>query len=268
MKTNRIFIFGLFLLLGCKESVAPIQASYKVEGDQIVVPNNSPFLKHLEVKKTTQTPLGDVVFKTVGQIIALANSSGVLSNSEISWVELDPDLTILIGLHLGAFAKSPLGTAFGVTSVPDEYSKQIRPGQSVEIARYGLKKTEVTAFVVKIEPRKEDHGSSYATFEIRQGQDWYPGTNCEVRFPLLHVQAVGVPTTAILHEGLNEFVLKETSLGHYRLTPVFIVDETPDSAHVMGLSFGDSIVASGAILLKPELHNFVHGRKELHHELK
>jgi hypothetical protein len=271
MKPLLLFTLLAFMSGGCTKSAPPSDDSenaYKVEKDQIVVNPKSAFLKHLEVVKTTKTPRGEVAFKTVGQIIALANTSGVLSSSDLSWVELDPDLTRISGLHLKSFANATAGTALGLTSVPAEYAGQIHQGETVDIARYGLKKTDVQASVVNIQPHKDDQGSSYVTFEIPRGQDWYPGTNCEVRFPLLHVQSVGVPTTAILHEGLSEFVMKQTEPGHYKVTPVFIVDETPNSAQVIGLDIGDSIVGSGAILLKPELHNFIRESKETRHGLK
>ena len=250
------------------EKAKPEEPAYHFENDQIVLNPSSPFMKRLEVIKVAEVANGDAAFKTVGQIIALANASGVLSNSDLSWSQLDPGLTKAAGLHLGVYKKATVGTAFGMTLIPAEYASQIHEGQKVEIARYGLKKSDIQAFVATIQTGKGDSKSAYVTFEIRGGQDWYPGTNCEVRFPLLHAQTVGVPTTAILHEGLSEFVMKEMAPGHFLAMPVFIVDETPDTAQVIGLSAHDSVVASGAILLKPQMHGSQNEKKEAQHELQ
>lgn len=256
-------------LLGCKETASQTTPEYTLEKDQIVVREGSPFLQHLEITHAKETPRGDIAFKSVGQIIALANTSGVLSNSQVSWVELDPQLTKAAGLSLAAFAGAPVGTALGVTSIPSEYIPKLQLGQSLEIFRYGLKKSDVPAVIIKIENRDGDASSSYVTFKIPRGQDWYPGTNCEVRFPLLHVQTSQVPTTAVLHEGMREYVLKEISPRHYRLAPVVIVDESPDMAQVFGVNAGEAIVGSGAILLKPEIHNFIsEPAKKAAHELR
>ncbi len=258
-------ISAVLLLANCTHPVPTATASYSVEHDQIVVPDSSPFRKHLEIVHAKAPEHGEVAFNTVGQIIALGNSSGVLSSATLSWAELDPALTLAAGLHLSSFANSSLGTAFGLTTIPAEYTEQIHLGQSLEIARYGLKKSDVHGVIVRIQPRPNDKNSSYVTFEIPKGQDWYPGTNCEVRFPLLHVQTSIVPTTSILHEGFREFVLKEVSSGHFQVVPVFIVDETPSSAQIIGITKDDSLIGSGAILLKPELHNFIHPQGDSTH---
>ena len=267
MQLRVLAVWFIMLLAGCKNAVQVPTSQYKIENDQIIVAEGSAFLKHLEIMKVTPTPNGEIVFKTVGQIIALANPSGFLARNEVSWVELDSDLTRLAGVQLSSFKKSSIGTAIGVTSVPKEYLGQIHSGELLEISRYGLKKSEVQASVIKTEAQKKEGGVFYVTFEIRKGQDWYPGTNCEVKFPLLHVQSFEVPTTSILHEGIHEFVMKEITPRHYVAVPVFIVSETPTLAQVIGPKRNDSIVASGAILLKPELHQLLHESQEQDHAL-
>jgi hypothetical protein len=255
----------LFIITGCNSPESTPPASYSVQNDQIIVPDDSPFRKHLEVIKAKAPEHNDVVFNTVGQIIALANSSSALSGTQLSWVELDPTLSAMVGIHLKLFSAAPIGTALGLTTIPSEYKEQIHAGEIVDISRYGLKKSDVHASIIRIEPRPGDKNSSFVVFRINKGQAWYPGTNCEVKFPLLHMQTTTVPTTGILHEGYREFVLKEASPGHFKVQPIFIVDETPASAQIIGLKNGDSLIGSGAILLKPELHNFIQQQSDLGH---
>ena len=259
----------LLFLNACEKKVetAPTP-SYEVGKDEIILTNSSPFMKHLEIIKVSSASASTGALRGVGQMIALANSSGALSDSRLAWLELDPELTKSVGLNLQSYEKSSIGTAFGVTSVESEYENKIHAGQAVEVSRYGMQKDGTSGTIVKVQASKVNLGRSYVIFEMQKGQDWYPGTNCEVKFPLLKTTMVEVPTTAILHEGLREYAFKQTTPLHFKLVSISIVDETPDKALIIGLNPQDSVIGSGAILLKPELHNFIQAQKENGHVLQ
>ncbi len=264
LKTISILIFPA--LVSCTKSEPVTPAPYKVEGNLITLREGTPFQKHLEIQKVQTVKNGEGL-GTVGQMIALANPPGDLAHTGIAWTELDPDFSKILKLNLNSFGAS-VGTALGVTSLPAEYRGQVKVGETVEVSRYGLKKSSQKGVIVQINALKEKEDSFKVIFKLGQGQDWYPGTNCEVKYPLLFVKPVQVPTTAILHEGLQEYVIKRIAPLQFQMVGIIIVNESSDMAQVVGLKAEDSVVASGAILFKPELHNFIQDRKEGLHVLQ
>ena len=256
--TVSVFSMSSFFISCTEQKPAP-SASYRIEKNRIILTEGTPFFKHLEIKKV-QAVKDAAGLKTVGQMIALANPSGNLSQEKISWAELDHDFTKSLGLNLKAQGAS-VGTAFGVTSIPMDYRGQVKVGESVEISRYGLKKTAMKGVISQINTAEENHPTFKVIFKLSNGQDWYPGTNCEIRY-LLVVQPVEIPTTAILHEGLHEYVLRQVAPDQFEMVSVVVLDEVSDMAQVVGLKVDDSVIASGAILFKPELHNFIQDKKE------
>jgi hypothetical protein len=270
MKRNAsCFLSFVLLCAACTHSKTDGEpgVSYRAETGRISVSGASPFLKHLELIHTDSQENEDAVLKGVGQMIALANSPGDLGESGLSWVELDPDLSARLGLGLKSRQSARVGTAIGLTSVPSEYAGQIHAGQEVDISRYGLSKTEVRGVVAQVRNSNSESSFTEVIFQLAHGQDWYPGTSCEVRFPLFHVRTVNIPTTAILHEGTQEFVLREVGRNEFMSAVVSIVDETPDRAHVIGLNPGDTVIGSGAILLKPILHELLSAQRKVQHAL-
>ena len=82
--------------------------------------------------------------------------------------------------------------------------------------------------------------------------------NCVVTFQNLQNSIVKVATTALLHEGVYEYVLKE--IGPYQFIPqvITIGEGTPDEVDVIqGLAPDDKVAMRGAILLKPVLHELL-----------
>ncbi|HEX4048652.1 MAG TPA: hypothetical protein VH309_12485 [Elusimicrobiota bacterium] len=222
---------------------------YDVAGGRLDLAPDSRLLAHLEIIGVGKAAAESREYRAVGQIIALSNASGSLAGERSGWVELDPALSASIGLELDGRA----GTAYGLTTLPAESAASLRPGQRLEISRYGLKDARVPGRVVRVVPSRAGGDRADVVFRFERAQDWFPGTSCEVSFPVLAGRPVRIPTTAPVHEGASEYVWKESSPGRFEARSVSFVDSTPDEVAVLGLEPGDRIVASGAILLKPLL---------------
>jgi hypothetical protein len=262
----RTAILSLGLLLsGCHpgffgEAPQTSPPILSIEGDRVVVQPESRFMKRLNSITVQSLPGTRFSLQAVGQMLALANPSGALSGPKISWVELDPDISQSVGLNLSSFSGSEIGTAFGAVAVSSEYEGQIALGERVVIARYGLKRSKTSGSVVFAHPSRSGAIDSMdVVFRVADGSEWYPGTNCEITFPLHRSIPVKIPTTALLHEGAREYVLKEVAPAQFSAVNVSITEETPDQAMVLGLNSGDRIIGVGAILLKPELHFLLSG---------
>jgi hypothetical protein len=150
-----------------------------------------------------------------------------------------------------------------MVTLPEDYLGQLKPYEEVEISRYGLRTSRTTATLISIQPTKLNGAlvlgkPLQVVFKITNGQDWYPGTNCVVYFPMLGSKPVLVPSTAVLHEGRHEFLLKEVGNGRYVPRIVTILDTLDDSVLVVGkLTPGENIIGRGSILLKPIVHRLL-----------
>jgi len=225
-------------------------SAISIQEGQIQVALDSPFLKHLEVAVVGPAEAQGRQFQVVGQVVALANSSDELTGSKISWAELDPDLTRSLGLTLPTDGSVAPGEAFGVADLPGEYAGQLARGDSVSVARYGLRKFEMNGRIMSVRAATDGSGIR-VLFRLGSGEEWYPGNNCEVDFPMLRSHPVSVPTTALLHEGAQEYLLQQTGPGRFRPRNITILGEVGPSSR---------IVSRGAILLKPYLHSVLRGR--------
>jgi hypothetical protein len=222
--------------------------------DSVQITPGSKFMNQLQVVPVGVAPGGERKLRTVGQMAAIANASGELLGKTISWVTLDPALILSLGLNLSD--KAPVGFAYGVTSISKNYRDEIHPGEKVEIYRYGLRQNSTVGSVISVKAASNNEDS--VIFSINRGEDWYPGTNCQVEFPLVQKQAVALSPLSMLHEGLREFVMKETGPGLYTPEEITVVNETRDQVYAIGnLSPGDRIIESGAILLKPLIHQIL-----------
>jgi hypothetical protein len=246
------------LIGGCGRSAEKSydpDSAISIESGQIQVAVDSPFLKHLEVAVVGPAQVEGRQFRVVGQVVALANSSDELTGSKISWAELDPALSRSLGLTLPTDGSVGPGEAFGVADLPGEYAGQVARGDSVSVARYGLRKFEMSARVMAIRPASGDGDGIRVLFRLGSGEEWYPGNNCEVVFPMLRSHPVTIPTTALLHEGAQEYLLQQTGPGRFRPRSITILDTVDQSALVIGeVGPSSRIVSRGAILLKPYLH--------------
>jgi hypothetical protein len=262
-----VFVLALgFASFGCgrhEETPVDPESVFTLKGNIIGIDLSSPMMKYLEISPIPASSSQTQDLRVVGQIIALANDSDQLVGSRISWVELDPDLSKSLGFNFGNHMPARVGDAYGMVTLPDEYLNQIKPFERVEISRYGLLASKTSATVISIQQPKVNGmpvsgAPIQAVFKIQNGQDWYPGANCVVDFPMLGSKPLLVPSTALLHEGRQEYLLQEVAKGQYFPRPVYVLDTQGDSVLVIGkITPGDNIVSRGSILLKPILHRLL-----------
>lgn len=249
---------GAFALLvalsgaGCTRSEPRAVAPFSLKGHRALVDTASPFYRRLEIVDVRPAPEKAQALRMVGQLIALANASGELSGSPVAWVELEPNLAKELGLEL----RGGVGQAYGLTTVPLRYLEQLHGGQRVQIARYGLRKTSTSGSIVWFRRQPGEPDLAQVVFSIPQGREWYPGTNCEVEFPLVKSVPVRVSKNSLLTHGLQEFTFLQVAPGEFEIKPVAVVGETADDVFVVGaLKPGDRLIGRGAILLKPLVHD-------------
>jgi len=251
-----IVLMGIFTMKQWQPTTQSLEppSPFAFDGDKVIIASWSKFLKHLEITTVAATETQKAVdYHTVGQIIALSNTSNNLGQDQIAWVELDPELTKSVGLDLANNKINAVGVAYGLTRLPIEYAGIIQAGQEIEIARYGVKDVNAQVKIVKIIPKKEE-GKVDVVFQFSGAQDWFPGTNCDVIFPFERNSPVRIPTTAFIHKGMEEFVWIEVAPHQFEPRSITVVDSTPDTAWVLGLHPGNRIISRGGILLKPFLH--------------
>jgi hypothetical protein len=228
----------------------------KISGASVKVQADSKFMEQIQISSVSRAPGGERKLRTVGQMIAMANSSGELTKNTASWVTLDQSIVKSFQIHLSEDAA--IGSAYGVTTIPSSYRGEIHAGERLEVYRYGLRQNSTIGIVIAIRPPQGSTPEDSVVFSISHGLDWYPGTNCEVEFPLIHHQAVTLSPLSMLHEGLREYVMKEVSPGEFTPQEVVVVNETNDQVYALGdLAPGDRIIERGAILLKPAVHQII-----------
>lgn len=242
-----VVVFSGLLFSSCSRSRDySVPSPISVNGTAIQVRSDSKFTQQLDVVSLKAAPGGERVLRAVGQMVAVANPAGALEGETISWAVLDPAYIQQLGIRLTS--NVPAGYAYGVTTINPSYVDQIHPGERVNIFRYGLKQGGTTGSVTAL-------NGHMVIFAIRNGKDWYPGTNCEAEFPLIRRAAVALSPLSMLHEGIRDFVLKESGPGQYQPVQITVLNETLEKVYALGaLSPGDHVIERGAILLKPILH--------------
>jgi hypothetical protein len=251
---------GCFYSTQTEIPVPPITVS----GNAIQVRAGSKFLNQLQIAEVTLAPGGERKLRTVGQMVAIATHSGELTSGGVSWVTLDQGIIRSLGIHLSEYA--PIGLAYGVTSIPPGNRSEIHPGEKAQVYRYGLRQNSTTASVLSVQSVPGSDAEISVIFTIPHGQDWYPGTNCQVEFPLIQHQPVALSPLSMLHEGLREYVLKEIAPGKYLPLEIVVINETRDQVFALGdLVPGDRVVDRGAILLKPVIHQYLEAARGAYH---
>ena len=250
-----LMLLGALAVAFLRPAAVPLEPlpPFSIVGNLLLLDSHSKLMPRLEMMAVGNPAANQSAMRTVGQIIAMANPSGSLNGESISWVELDTSLSQSLGLYLSSRTKDTVGTAYGATLVPKDYAGRINPGQQIEIQRYALHRQGIPGIIWKIRPVQTETGMLNVVFRVEHGQDWFPGTACEVTFPSLRSRAVQIPTTALVHEGIQEYVWVEAGPCRFIPQTVSIVDGSSDEAWVLGLTPGKRIVARGGILLKPEL---------------
>lgn len=267
MKFSQILlVVALMILSSCSwEKKAQDQNIIQVSQDKVIIAPQAKFLEHIEIITLGAHEVRRVAFQSVGKMIALSNASNELTGPKTTWAELDPETTKEARLNLKPESE---GTAYGVTSVPIDLLKQIRIGHTLRIKHYRVEEDGWQASVVHIVPTA-DPATEDIVFRIPKGHDLYPGTNCEVKFPLLQTQAVSVPATALLHEGLDEYVWQEVAPNEFVAKKVTLAEGSSDEVILSsGISARSRIIGRGAILLKPEIKAILAYREEAKHAQK
>jgi hypothetical protein len=233
------------------------ESVYQIVQNKIQIRQDSKFFKHLKIENVPQPVLDSRTLSSVGYMIALSNPSGELSKSRVSWVELDHALSQSLGLNLCPQSPFHVGTAIGVSLISEEYLDQIKVGEPIRVFRYGLQQGHIAGTVLRILPLK-DSELIQIVFKLSDGEDWLPGSNCEIEFPLVKTRPIWIPATALMHYGMREYVLKQVSPGIFIPKNVAIIQERMDQVAVIGgVLPGDQIVTRGSILLKPQLHKIL-----------
>jgi hypothetical protein len=249
------WIVGLWFCLaltGCHSSTSQDSTSavFQVKEDRVVIASNSKFLQHIEVLSLGNYESREVSFQSIGKMIALSNASNELTGPATTWTELDPGTTGAVHLRL---QPEPEGTSYGVTSVPTELVPQIRLHQEVRLKHYRVTEEGWKAEISGIVPTN-DSSTFNIVFRVPKGHDLYPGTTCEVAFPLLRAKAIKVPATALLHHGLDEYIWQEIAPNEFAPHKVILVEGSSDEVILSsGITANSKIIGHGAILLKPEI---------------
>lgn len=230
---------------------------YLVDHGNVSIKAGSLFAQNLQIstieKSTTEKSL-----RGMGQVIALANHSASLGSNSLAWAELDPGLSHSLGINFASWKKVSPGLAVGVVWISSNYRSQIHPGEKLEVSLYGLEKTTTPGAILFIGKDNESSSRIPVIFRLNAAKNWYPGTNCAVHFPLLHGLAFHLSSTALLHEGANEYVMKEINPGQFVPENVSIIGESGGSTEVIGnFKPGDRVIQNGAILLKPVLQTLL-----------
>ena len=245
----RFFTISLMVLIcACTPPKPESRVQMQIKTNSVVIDPQSYFAKHLEVLSLGTYESRQVQFQSVGKMIAVSNASHDLRGARTIWAELDPSVTRAAQLKLSPENE---GVAYGVTSVSAELIKQISLGQGLFLKHYHVVEAGWKASIYKLIPT-QDSSTVDIVFRVPDGRDLYPGTNCEVMFPLLHAQAIRVPATSLVHQGIDEFVWQEIAANEYRPQRVTPVEGSPDEVILSsGISEKSRIVGRGAILLKP-----------------
>ena len=262
MKLKIVLISFLFLFLfGCSRGPLEnrVETVFELQSDRIKIDSHSKFLKHLEIISLDSSESRTIAYESIGKMIALSNPSNDLTGPRTQWIELDLETLREAQLILQA---EPEGSAYGMTLIPSDFAVQIRRNQPVYVRRYLGLDEGWSASVVKLIPT-QDPLFVNVVFRLPIAHDLYPGTNCQVKFPLLQARATRVPSTAVLHDGVDEYVWQEIAPGEFVPHKVALAEGTSDEVILSsGISSQYKIIGRGAILLKPQLRPFLMQKEE------
>lgn len=242
-------------LAGCGRPAPEPAPDVSIAGGRLKIRPDSRLIGKLEILPARASGQQGGL-RMIGQIVALANPSAGPSGPKIDWSTLDPEVLSNVQLRLDRLS-AQVGDVIGLTELPRSYLGRVSPGKRVQVARYGVT-SQTQGRVLFARPDIHWGEDVPILFKIEGDPAWLPGSNCEVIFPLIRSQAVKVPTTAILHEGIHEYVLKQAGPQEFVPRAITIGEGDPDEMEVVtGLFPDDTIVGRGAILLKPFLHQWL-----------
>jgi len=158
------------------------------------------------------------------------------------------------GVDPALLARAQEGAAIMVAEVPETHIGLVRDGQSVTARFFALPGETITGRVSSLAPTLASERRTLRVFvELDDPQlHLRPGMFAEIGLGTEPRDALSVPSDAVLHVGRSDYVLVQAQPGVWRVNEVHVGEARGTSVEVLsGLASGDTVVGSGAILLKP-----------------
>jgi hypothetical protein len=143
-----------------------------------------------------------------------------------------------------------------VANVPEIRMSQVHERQACEVEFYGLPDIVFPAHVEALSSLlTQDRRMLRVLFDLKDTKEVLrPGMFGEVSLRTDRRNALLVPADAVLHIGLQDYILVEDQPGEWRVTDVEVGELFHDRFEVLsGLKDGAKIIANGGILLKPAI---------------
>jgi cobalt-zinc-cadmium efflux system membrane fusion protein len=156
------------------------------------------------------------------------------------------------------------GLVLVVADVPESKIARVRPGQSCEARFFSFPEKVFQGKVGRVGPSvSREKRTLRVTFELSDPQQkLLPGMFADIGLGTDSRAVIAIPAEAVLHSGRSDYVLKEDG-SVFRVVEVQVeeplaakpnsVESAPRLPVVSGVSEGDRVVSTGAILLKPAM---------------
>lgn len=148
------------------------------------------------------------------------------------------------------------GISLIMADVPELKISQVSVGQSCSARFYGLSDQSFSGKVRSLAPTlSPERHTLRVFFELNDQYDQFkPGMYAEIGLGTDPRLATLVPTDSILHSQNADYVLVNAGPGRWRITEVQVGESIDYHVEIIkGLQGGETIIGSGAILLKPML---------------
>lgn len=172
---------------------------------------------------------------------------------------VDPDL----------LEKEPAGASLVMADVPEVRISQVAVGQACEARFYGLPGQVFKGVVRSLAPALSPERRTLRVFFALMDTEGKlkPGMYAEIGLGTDPRLAVLAPSDGVLHIGDTDYVLKAENPGIWRVNPIQVGERAGDYVEILGgLKGGETIVGTGAILLKPlVVQSLLAGLRETEH---
>jgi multidrug efflux pump subunit AcrA (membrane-fusion protein) len=161
-------------------------------------------------------------------------------------------------------AREPEGTTIVVADVPEAKVGLVREGQACQARFYAFPGKIFTGKVSSLAPTiAKERRTLRVLFELGDPEGRLrPGMFADVGLGTDARDALMAPTDGVLHVGLGDYMLVETSPGVWRVTAVKVGEVRGSRIEsLQGVKAGDKVLGKGAILLKPFVVQAVQGAK-------
>lgn len=161
---------------------------------------------------------------------------------------IDPELLV----------KASTRTAIVVAEVPEARIGLVQPGQSCNASFYAFPDTKFSGRVGSLAPTlSKELRTLRVFFELSDPQGRLkPGMFAEIGLGTDTRQALLAPLDGVIHVGRADYMLVAAQAGVWRVTEVKVGELYDRRVEILhGLTAGDRVIGSGAILLKPFMVN-------------